>query len=95
MTSELLVCWIDPDDDRTSASDGQSRHGAYLRDHARLFDPFQDAPDGVTRNPVEFAMAAVQVAAGPIMWPGSSAGIPGCVATAPSLARMEAGWWCR
>jgi len=70
MTSELLVCWIDPDDDRTSASDGQSRHGAYLRDHARLFDPFQDGPDGVTRNPFEFAMAAVRIAAGPIMWPG-------------------------
>jgi hypothetical protein len=70
MTSELLVCWVDPDSDRTSASDGQSRYGAYLRDHARLFDPFQDAPDGVTRDPVEFAMAAVRVATGPIMSPG-------------------------
>ena len=88
--TELLVCWIDPDYDRTSASDGQSCYGAYLRDHARLFDPFQDAPDGVTRNPVEFAMAAVQVAAGPIMWPGSSAGIPGCAATAPSTATTAA-----
>ena len=70
MTSELLVCWIDPDYDRTSASDGQSRYGAYLRDHARLFDPWQDAPDGVTRDPVEFAVAAVRVAIGPIMSPG-------------------------
>jgi len=70
MTSELLVCWLDLDYDRTSASDGQSRYGAYLRDHARLFDPFNDAPDGVTRDPVEFTMAAVRVATGPIMWPG-------------------------
>jgi hypothetical protein len=70
MSSELLVCWIDLDDDRASASDGQSRYGAYVRDHARLFDPWQDAPDGVTRDPVEFAMAAVRVATGPIMSPG-------------------------
>jgi hypothetical protein len=70
MTSELLVCWIDPDYDRAQASDGHSRYGAYLRDHAHLFDPWQDAPDGVTRDPVEFAMAAVRVATGPIMWPG-------------------------
>jgi hypothetical protein len=70
MTAELLVCWIDLDDDRTSASDGQSRYGAYVRDHARLFDPWQDAPDGVTRDRVEFAMAAVRVATGPIMGPG-------------------------
>jgi hypothetical protein len=70
MTAELLVCWIDLDYDRTSASDGQSRYGAYVRDHARLFDPWQDAPDGVTRDPVEFTMAAVRVATGPIMSPG-------------------------
>ena len=37
MTTELLVCWIDPDYDRANASDGQSRYGAYVRDHARLF----------------------------------------------------------
>jgi len=70
MTAEVLVCWIDIDYDRTSASDGQSRYGAYLRDHARLFDPWRDAPEGVTRDPVEFAMGAVRVATGPIMWPG-------------------------
>jgi hypothetical protein len=70
MATELLVCWIDCDHDRTSASDGVSRYGAYLRDHAALFDPWQDAPDGVTRDPVEFAIAAFKVATGPIMSPG-------------------------
>jgi hypothetical protein len=70
MSSEPLVCWIDPDYDRTNASDGHSRYGAYVRDYARLFDPWQDAPDGVTTDPVEFAMAAFRVATGPIMSPG-------------------------
>ena len=42
------MCWIDPDYDRAYASDGQSRYGAYVRDYPRLFDPWQDAPDGVT-----------------------------------------------
>ena len=70
MNSELLVCWIDPDYDRVNASDGQSRYGAYLRSHARLFDPWQDAPDGVTTDPVEFAIAAFRVATGPIISPG-------------------------
>jgi hypothetical protein len=68
--TELLVCWIDPDYDRASASDGVSRYGAYVRDYARLFDPWQDAPDGVTTDPVAFTIAAVQVATGPIMSPG-------------------------
>ena len=70
MTAELLVCWIDPDYDRAQASDGQSRYGAYLRDHARVFDPFQDTPDGITSDPVEFTIAAFRVATGPIMSPG-------------------------
>jgi len=70
MTAELLVCWIDHDHDRNNASDGVSRYGAYLRDHAHLFDPWQEAPGEVTRDPVEFAIAAFQVATGPIMAPG-------------------------
>jgi hypothetical protein len=70
MTSELLVCWVDHDYDRASASDGVSRYGAYVRDAARLFDPWQDAANGVTTDPVEFAIAAFRVATGPIMWPG-------------------------
>ena len=39
MTSELLVCWIDLDYDRTNASDGVSRYGAYVRDHAGCSTP--------------------------------------------------------
>jgi hypothetical protein len=70
MTAELLVCWIDHDHDRASASDGVSRYGAYLRDHAELFDPWQEAPGEVTGDPVEFAVAAFRVATGPIMAPG-------------------------
>ena len=70
MTAEVLVCWIESEYDRAYASDGQSRYGAYVRDYARLFDPWQDAPDRVTTDPVEFAMAAFRVATGPIMSPG-------------------------
>jgi hypothetical protein len=70
MPADLLVCWIDRDHDRASASDGVSRYGAYLRDHADLFDPWGDAPDGVTCDPVEFAIAAFKAATGPIMSPG-------------------------
>jgi hypothetical protein len=70
MSPELLVCWIDRDYDCANASDGVSRYGAYLRDHADLFDPWGEAPDGVTGDPVEFAVAAFQVATGPIMGPG-------------------------
>jgi hypothetical protein len=70
MTAELLVCWIDRDQDRASATDGVSRYGAYLELHAALFDPWHEAPDGVTRDPVEFAVAAFRVATGPIMRPG-------------------------
>ena len=70
MLPDLLVCWVDRDHDRASASDRVSRYGAYLRDHAGLFDPWQDAPDGVTGDPVEFAIAAFRIATGPIMSPG-------------------------
>jgi hypothetical protein len=70
MRPELLVCWIDRDYDRANASDGVSRYGAYLRDHADRFDPWGEAPDGVTGDPVEFAVAAFKVATGPIMSPG-------------------------
>jgi hypothetical protein len=66
------VCWIDADWDRSQASDGVSRYGAYLRGHTSLFDPWhgEDVPDGITQDPGEFAIAAFQVATGPIMSPG-------------------------
>ena len=64
------VCWGDAAWDRAYASDRRSRYGAYLADHAKLFDPFKDAPDGITSDPVEFAIAAFHVATGAIMSPG-------------------------
>jgi hypothetical protein len=69
-TSAARVCWVDADWDRSQASDGISRYGAYLRGHTELFDPWQEASDGVTRDPGEFAVAAFGVATGPIMSPG-------------------------
>jgi hypothetical protein len=64
------VCWVDSDWDRVNASDRVSRYGAYLRSHAELFDPWREAPNGITEDPGEFAIAAFQVATGPIMSPG-------------------------
>jgi hypothetical protein len=75
--------------------DGVSRYGAYVRDHARLFDPFQDAPDRVTTDPVEFAIAAFRVATGPIMGPGLVRWHPRVCATASSATTSTGGWWCR
>jgi hypothetical protein len=71
MTAALVVCWIDHDYDRDLASNRHGRYAAYLVDHAELFDPWKEAgPGGVTRDPVEFAIAAFRVATGPIMSPG-------------------------
>jgi hypothetical protein len=66
------VCWVDADWDRSQASDRVSRYGAYLRSHTEEFEPWrgEDAPDGITRDPGEFAVAAFGVATGPIMSPG-------------------------
>jgi hypothetical protein len=65
-----LVCWVDQDWDQSRASDGVSRYGAYLRGHTELFDRWREAPGGITQDPGEFAIAALQVATGPIMSPG-------------------------
>jgi hypothetical protein len=66
------VCWVDAAWDYAHASDGVSRYGAYLRGHTKLFEPWhgEDTPDGITCDPGEFAVAAFQVACGPIMSPG-------------------------
>jgi hypothetical protein len=71
-TAADRVCWIDFDWDRSNASDGISRYGAYLRGHAEEFEPWygEETPDGITREPGEFATAAFRVATGPIMSPG-------------------------
>jgi hypothetical protein len=71
MTAEpLRVSWIDRGHDRAAASDRVSRYGVYLAGNAGLFDPWGEAADGITRDPVEFAIAAFKVATGPIMSPG-------------------------
>src|SRR6266508_943626 len=71
MTAQpLRVCWVDEDWDCSCASDNVSRYGAYLRSHTELFDPWREATDGITEDPGEFAIAAFQVACGPIMSPG-------------------------
>ena len=64
------VCWVDEDWDRTNASDRVSRYGAYLRGHPELFDPWREAPGGITQDAAEFAIAAFRVTCGPIMSPG-------------------------
>ncbi len=64
------VCWVDENWDLVNASDRVSRYGAYLRGHTELFDPWGEAPDGITQDPGEFAIAALRVASGPIMSPG-------------------------
>jgi hypothetical protein len=69
-TAASQVCWVDEDWDRTNASDRVSRYGAYLRGHAEQFDPWREAPNGITEDPGDFAIAALQVATGPIMSPG-------------------------
>jgi hypothetical protein len=66
----LEVCWPDEDWDRSCASDGISRFGAYLRSHAGLFEPWREASGAITQDPGEFAVAAFGVACGPIMSPG-------------------------
>jgi hypothetical protein len=69
-TVDLRSCWIDDDYDRDYASNRHGRYAAYLVGHSDLFDPWGEAPDGVTRDLVEFAVAAFKVATGPIMSPG-------------------------
>jgi hypothetical protein len=60
MTSPLL--WIDHEHDRTSASDGVSRYGAYLRQRAAWFRDLD--------TPAQFAATAWRVATSPVMTPG-------------------------
>src|SRR2546422_328484 len=64
--TELLVT-IDDASDRSRASDGISRYGAYLRNSA---DEFRSCWDGAVADPIQFAAAAWRNATGPIMGPG-------------------------
>lgn len=56
---------IDPSDNE-SASDGESRYGAYLRIHAHQFH----IDDELTLDPAEFATTAFTIAVSPLMSPG-------------------------
>ncbi|MFJ8624250.1 hypothetical protein ACIRD3_15575 [Kitasatospora sp. NPDC093550] len=73
--STLVV--VDDTADREDASDGHSRYGAYLAQHA---DDFRD--DGQPLRPVEFAIAAWRVATSPVM-------APGYVTVRPDVDRVE------
>jgi hypothetical protein len=57
---------VDDRDDRERASDGRSRYGAYLRQHAAAFAD----SDGPTDDPAWFALTAWEIANSPIMAPG-------------------------
>jgi len=63
--TELLVT-IDDAHDRSAASDGISRYGAYLRNNHLEFRDW----DGSVAPAVEFAAAAWRTATGPVMGPG-------------------------
>ncbi|MFI0367565.1 hypothetical protein ACH35V_06770 [Actinomadura sp. 1N219] len=54
-------------DDLDRASDGTSRYGAYLRQNGALFADWDDGT--VTGDPVQFTVAAWQVATSPVMAP--------------------------
>jgi hypothetical protein len=59
VSEPLRVCWVDSQWDRANASDRVSRYGAYLRNHTELFDPWHEAPNGITQDPGEFARRGV------------------------------------
>jgi len=61
--------WIEHEHDRTSASDGVSRYGVYVRQ--RIIGGFEECWDGTydTRLAERFAALAWQTATGPVMAP--------------------------
>jgi hypothetical protein len=58
--------WIDRDYDAAQASDGVSRYGAYVRQHAAEFAEAWGESDAVSR----FAESAWRAGTGPVMAPG-------------------------
>ena len=62
MSQAAAAFWVDRDYDRSHASDGISRYGAYLRDAA--FEPWTDQD-----RAVEWAVFAWERATGPVMSP--------------------------
>ncbi|WP_051830064.1 MULTISPECIES: hypothetical protein [Streptomyces] len=73
--STLVI--IDYTADRENASDGHSRYGAYIAQHAADFHE-----DGQPLRPVEFAAAAWRTATSPVM-------APGYAVVRPDLDRVE------
>ncbi|MFF7459342.1 hypothetical protein [Kitasatospora sp. NPDC008115] len=63
--NRFTLAIVDDIRDREQASDGYSRYGAYIAQHA---DDFQD--DGEPLRPVDFAAVAWAVATHPVMSPG-------------------------
>jgi hypothetical protein len=63
MSQAAAAFWVDRDYDRSHASDGVSRYGAYLRD--ATFEPWTDHDQAV-----EWAVFAWERATGPVMSPG-------------------------
>ena len=63
MSQAAAAFWVDRDYDRSHASDGISRYGAYLRNAA--FEPWTDHDQAV-----EWAVFAWERATGPVMSPG-------------------------
>src|SRR5690348_9987576 len=63
MSQATAAFWVDREYDRSHASDGISRYGAYLRDAA--FEPWTDHDQAV-----EWAVFAWERATGPVMSPG-------------------------
>jgi hypothetical protein len=63
MNTAAAAFWVDRDYDRSHASDGISRYGAYLRDAS--FVPWTDNDQAV-----EWAVFAWERATGPVMSPG-------------------------
>lgn len=64
--SPTTLALVDDDHDRTNASDGVSRYGAYVQKNLDRFRGF----DGEPLTVVEFTASAWQVATSPIMSPG-------------------------
>src|SRR5262249_25694959 len=63
MSQAAATFWVDREYDRSHASDGISRYGAYLRD--ATFEPWTDHDQAV-----EWAVFAWERATGPVMSPG-------------------------
>jgi hypothetical protein len=81
MSPTATAFWVDRDYDRSHASDGISRYGAYLRDVA--FEPWTDHDQAV-----EWAAFAWRRATGPVMSPGYVRYHPRVLA-----ARLERSGW--